>query len=152
FVKTSGQGFTLNGGKFTVVGDTDINKAFTDISKTGATVVRTWGFNEVTNSPGVPYYQSWSGSTPTVNTGADGLQNFAFSICCFSSNIFTLVLACINPRMGRKGTSSRNAKKKDKSSATNEKKLRAVWSDADEKKLLQGLVERVSRISKGGNF
>nr|ABW98497.1 unknown [Moniliophthora perniciosa] len=54
--------------------------------------------------------------------------------------------------MGRKGTSSRNAKKKDKSSATNEKKLRAVWSDADEEKLLQGLVERVSRISEGGNF
>ncbi|EEB88797.1 hypothetical protein MPER_13186 [Moniliophthora perniciosa FA553] len=54
--------------------------------------------------------------------------------------------------MGRKGTSSRNAKKKDKSSATNEKKLRAIWSHADEKNLPPRLVERVSRISKGGNF
>ena len=34
------------------------------------------GFNEVTSPNGIPYYQSWSGSTPTVNTGADGLGNF----------------------------------------------------------------------------
>lgn len=33
------------------------------------------GFNEVT-SPNGDYYQSWSGSAPTVNTGSAGLLNF----------------------------------------------------------------------------
>jgi mannan endo-1,4-beta-mannosidase len=72
-----------------------MNKAFADIAAAGSTVVRTWyaycalkscmfcvnifcdcrGFNEVTSPNGV-YYQSWSGSTPTVNTGSTGLGNF----------------------------------------------------------------------------
>ncbi|ESK89493.1 glycoside hydrolase family 5 protein [Moniliophthora roreri MCA 2997] len=108
FVKTSGQHFTLNGAKFTVVGSnsywvglsglstTDMNKAFADIAKTGATVARTWGFHEVTKSPGVPYYQSWSGSTPTVNTGADGLQNFDKVVAAAKANGLRLIVALTN--------------------------------------------------------
>ena len=53
FVKVSGQRFTLNGSKYALVGHnaywlaqlgstTDINAAFADIAKTGATTVRTW--------------------------------------------------------------------------------------------------------------
>ncbi|KAG6919061.1 hypothetical protein DXG01_009314 [Tephrocybe rancida] len=53
----------------------NINAAFADIAKAGVTTLRTWGFNEVT-SPNGNYYQSWSGSTPTINTGSTGLQNF----------------------------------------------------------------------------
>lgn len=53
----------------------NMNKSFADIAGSGATVVRTWGFNEVTAQNGV-FYQSWSGATPTVNLGATGLQNF----------------------------------------------------------------------------
>ncbi|ESK80748.1 hypothetical protein Moror_2957 [Moniliophthora roreri MCA 2997] len=49
--------------------------------------------------------------------------------------------------MGKKGTSSINAKKK-----ANEKKPCAVWSEADEENLLKGLVEHQSRISEGGDF
>lgn len=87
FVSVSGQKFTLNGNPFTVVGENsywvglmgfsvaNMNKAFADISGSGATVVRTWGFNEVTAQNGV-FYQSWSGATPAVNLGATGLQNF----------------------------------------------------------------------------
>ncbi|KAK7435529.1 hypothetical protein VKT23_019651 [Stygiomarasmius scandens] len=87
FVKTSGTGFTLNGKKFTVVGansywvglfglsSSDMDKAFADIAASGATTVRTWGFNEVT-SPNGNYYQSWSGGKATINTGSTGLQNF----------------------------------------------------------------------------
>jgi len=33
------------------------------------------GFHEVTSPDGI-YYQSWSGSTPTISTGSTGLQNF----------------------------------------------------------------------------
>ena len=86
----------------------DMNAAFADIAKTGATTVRTWyivlyiistlnsgadlifletnvyydcrGFNEITsassNGATTNYYQIWSSSTPTINTGLTGLQNF----------------------------------------------------------------------------
>jgi mannan endo-1,4-beta-mannosidase len=93
-VKTSGQKFTLNGSTFTVVGSnsywvglaglssTEIDQSFADIAATGATTVRTWGFNEVTSIPSAPYayYQSWSGSTPTVNTGSQGLASFGIPL------------------------------------------------------------------------
>ncbi|KAG8761311.1 hypothetical protein FRC12_009425 [Ceratobasidium sp. 428] len=86
FVKTSGQKFTLNGSKFTVVGSnaywmaqlssaTDISTAFNDLKTAGFTTLRTWGFNDVT-SPSGTYYQLWNGKTATLNTGASGLGKF----------------------------------------------------------------------------
>ncbi|KZP21678.1 glycoside hydrolase family 5 protein [Athelia psychrophila] len=87
YVKTSGQKFTLNGSTYTVVGANaywvglmgysvaDMNKAFADIAATGATTVRTLGFNEETVASG-DYYQLWTNGVPTVNTGATGLENF----------------------------------------------------------------------------
>ncbi|KAF5323251.1 hypothetical protein D9619_013508 [Psilocybe cf. subviscida] len=110
FVKTSGTQFTLNGSKFTVVGTnsywvglsglstSDMNKAFADIASWGATVVRTWGFNEVTSAPGgnYAYYQIWSGSTPTVNTGANGLQNFDNVVAAAKANGIRLIVALTN--------------------------------------------------------
>ncbi|KAJ1304402.1 hypothetical protein OPQ81_005551 [Rhizoctonia solani] len=86
FVKTSGQRFTLDGQKFTVVGsnaywipqlsnNADITKAFDDLKNAGFTTLRTWGFNDVT-SPSGTYYQIWNGKTATLNTGADGLGRF----------------------------------------------------------------------------
>ncbi|KAF9482636.1 CEL4b mannanase [Pholiota conissans] len=104
FVKASGTAFSLNGSKFTVVGEnsywvglmgystTDMNKAFADIASAGSTVVRTWGFNEVTSPNGI-YYQSWSGSTPTVNTGASGLANFDNVIAAAKANGIRLIVA-----------------------------------------------------------
>ncbi|QRV79289.1 Cellulase (glycosyl hydrolase family 5 protein) [Ceratobasidium sp. AG-Ba] len=86
FVKTSGQQFTLDGSRFTVVGSNaywmaqlptsaDITTAFNDLKNAGFTTLRTWGFNEVT-SPSGTYYQLWNGKTPTLNTGPDGLAKF----------------------------------------------------------------------------
>ncbi|KAF5317317.1 hypothetical protein D9611_003784 [Ephemerocybe angulata] len=107
FVYTSGTKFMLNGQKYTVVGsnsywvgltglsDADMNKAFSDIAAAGGTTVRTWGFNEVT-SPSGNYYQSWSGSTPTVNTGASGLQNFDRVIEAAKANGLKLIVALTN--------------------------------------------------------
>ncbi|KAJ4488580.1 glycoside hydrolase [Lentinula lateritia] len=108
FVKTSGTHFTLNGNPFTVVGansywvglmnyDTaDMNTAFADIAATGATTVRTWGFNEVTTPDGVAYYQSWSGSTPTVNTGANGLENFDNVVAIAKAHGLRLIVTLTN--------------------------------------------------------
>jgi mannan endo-1,4-beta-mannosidase len=39
----------------------------------GMRVVRTWAFNDVTSCSGI-HFQCWSGSTATINTGANGLQ------------------------------------------------------------------------------
>ncbi|KAJ3853093.1 glycoside hydrolase superfamily, partial [Lentinula lateritia] len=108
FVKTSGTHFTLNGEPFTVVGansywvglmnyDTaDMNTAFADIAATGATTVRTRGFNEVTTPDGVAYYQSWSGSTPTVNTGANGLENFDNVVAIAKAHGLRLIVTLTN--------------------------------------------------------
>ncbi|KII92481.1 glycoside hydrolase family 5 protein [Plicaturopsis crispa FD-325 SS-3] len=107
FVKTSGQKFTLDGETFTVVGansywvglmglsSDNMNAAFADIAATGATTVRTWGFNEVTSPNGI-YYQSWSGSTPTVNTGATGLENFDLVVAAAKANGLRLIVALTN--------------------------------------------------------
>ncbi|KAF8199076.1 CEL4b mannanase [Pholiota molesta] len=107
FVKASGTAFTLNGSKFTVVGENsywvgltglstaNMNKAFADIAAAGSTVVRTWGFNEVTSPNGV-YYQSWSGSTPTVNTGSTGLGNFDNVVAAAKANGLRLIVALTN--------------------------------------------------------
>ncbi|KAJ3879236.1 glycoside hydrolase [Lentinula edodes] len=108
FVKTSGIHFTLNNEPFTVVGANaywvglmnygvaDMNTAFHDIAATGASVVRTWGFNEVTTPDGVAYYQSWSGSTPTVNLGTNGLENFDNVVAAAKANGLRLIVTLTN--------------------------------------------------------
>ncbi|KAF8883320.1 CEL4b mannanase [Gymnopilus junonius] len=107
FVKTSGTKFTLNGSTYTVVGGNsywmgliglstaNMNAAFADIAKAGGTTVRTWGFNEVT-SPNGNYYQSWSGSTPTINYGATGLENFDNVVAAAKANGIRLIVALTN--------------------------------------------------------
>ncbi|KAG6860679.1 hypothetical protein C0995_008671 [Termitomyces sp. Mi166 len=107
FVTTSGTRFAVNGQPYTVVGGNsywmgliglgvdNMNKAFADIAAAGGTTVRTWGFNEVT-SPNGEYYQIWSGSTPTINTGATGLQNFDNVVAAAKANGIRLIVALTN--------------------------------------------------------
>ncbi|CAE6430611.1 unnamed protein product [Rhizoctonia solani] len=106
FVKTSGTKFTLNGSTFTVVGSNaywmaqlsstaDITQAFTDLKNAGVTTLRTWGFNDVT-SPSGTYYQLWSGSTATVNTGADGLAKFDTVVAAAKAAGIRLIVALTN--------------------------------------------------------
>ncbi|KAG8933833.1 hypothetical protein FRC02_011068 [Tulasnella sp. 418] len=106
FVTRSGQKFAVGGQTYTCVGTnaywlaqlgstTDINAAFADIAKSGATTVRTWGFNEVT-SPSGTYYQSWSGSTATVNTGSNGLAKFDTVVSAAKANGLKLIVALTN--------------------------------------------------------
>ncbi|KAG6840902.1 hypothetical protein C0991_003363 [Blastosporella zonata] len=73
----------------------NMNAAFADIAKAGGTTVRTWGFNEVTSASG-NYYQSWSGSTPTINTGSTGLQNFDNVVAAAKANGIRLIVALTN--------------------------------------------------------
>ncbi|KAJ3746679.1 mannanase [Lentinula detonsa] len=108
FVKTSGTQFTLNDKPFTVVGANaywvglmnydiaDMNTAFADIASTGATAVRTLGFNEVTTPDGVAYYQSWNGSTPTINFGDNGLENFDNVVAAAKAHGLRLIITLTN--------------------------------------------------------
>ncbi|KAJ7110637.1 mannanase [Mycena epipterygia] len=105
FVTTSGTKFMLNGAKYTVVGSnaywpallgyssTDIDKAFADIAASGATTVR--GFNEVTSPTGV-YFHFWSGSTATVNTGANGLGALDVLIASAKAHGIRVIIALTN--------------------------------------------------------
>ncbi|KAI0355647.1 mannanase [Trametes cingulata] len=107
FVKVSGQKFVLNGQTFPLVGansywvglmgysTAQMNQAFADIAKTGATTVRTWGFNDVTTPNGI-YYQLWQNGKATVNTGATGLQNFDNVIAAAKANGIRLIVALTN--------------------------------------------------------
>ncbi|KAG8711813.1 hypothetical protein FRC11_001769 [Ceratobasidium sp. 423] len=61
----------------------------------GLTVVRTWGFNDVTSASGT-YYQLWSGSTATVNTGADGLAKFDTVVAAAKAAGIRLIVALTN--------------------------------------------------------
>ncbi|KAG9046154.1 hypothetical protein FS837_004949 [Tulasnella sp. UAMH 9824] len=107
FVSTSGPRFKLNGSTYTVVGSNaywlaqfpatqaDLDQAFADIAATGATTVRTWGFNEVT-SPSGTYYQIWNGATPTINYGADGLAKFDKVVASAKAHGLKLIVALTN--------------------------------------------------------
>ncbi|KAF9234130.1 glycoside hydrolase family 5 protein [Melanogaster broomeanus] len=107
FVKAKGQAFTLDGEPYTVFGSNsywvglmgyttdEMNTAFQNIAATGATTVRTLGFNEVT-TPSGDYYQLWNGSTPTINYGATGLQNFDNVIAAAKANGIRLIISLTN--------------------------------------------------------
>ncbi|KAB5590762.1 mannan endo-1,4-beta-mannosidase A [Ceratobasidium theobromae] len=106
FVKTSGQEFTLDGQRFTVVGSNaywmaqlsttaDMTTAFNDLKNAGFTTLRTWGFNEVT-SPSGTYYNLWSGSTPTLNTGSNGLGKFDTVVAQAKAAGIRLIVALTN--------------------------------------------------------
>ncbi|EJF65264.1 CEL4a mannanase [Dichomitus squalens LYAD-421 SS1] len=107
FVGVSGQKFTLNGQTFPLVGansywvglmgysTSDMNKAFSDIAATGATTVRTWGFNDVTTANGI-YYQLWQNGKATVNTGSTGLGNFDNVVAAAKANGLRLIVSLTN--------------------------------------------------------
>ncbi|KIY61398.1 glycoside hydrolase family 5 protein [Cylindrobasidium torrendii FP15055 ss-10] len=111
YVKTSGTKFTLDGKVFTPVGQnsywvglssyntTVMDLAFKDMTAVGATVVRTWGFNEVVGGPaydGQIYYQNWNGTTPAINTGSDGLASFDNVVATAKANNVKLIVALTN--------------------------------------------------------
>ncbi|KAG8953484.1 hypothetical protein FRC04_002326 [Tulasnella sp. 424] len=108
YVKTSGQKFTVNGGTYFLVGENawwmftlasqaDMDKAFADIAATGATTVRTWGFNEVVGScpsGNTVCFQTWSGSTPTIQTSA--LTKFDQIVASAKSHGLRLIVPLTN--------------------------------------------------------
>ncbi|KAG6823803.1 hypothetical protein H0H92_008998 [Tricholoma furcatifolium] len=93
----NGEVYTVVGGNAYWMGLTgltlaEMEQAFADIAAAGGTTVRTWGFNEVTSASG-DYYQLWTGSTPTINTGSTGLENFDNVVTAAKANGIRLIVA-----------------------------------------------------------
>ncbi|KAH7912403.1 glycoside hydrolase family 5 protein [Hygrophoropsis aurantiaca] len=107
YVQASGQGFTLDGETYTVFGGnsywvgltelstTDMDTTFENIAAYGGTTVRTWGFNDVLTPYG-DYYQLWNGSTPTINYGATGLENFDNVVASAKAHGIRLIVTLTN--------------------------------------------------------
>jgi len=107
FVKTNGQKFSLNGADYVVAGtnaywlaqqtNADIDTAFSDIANAGLTTVRTWGFNDVTSPQEYgAYYQLWTGSTATFNTGAYGISRFDYVVESAANHGIRLIVTLTN--------------------------------------------------------
>lgn len=72
-----------------------IQQAFAEIAQAGTTIVRTWGFNDVTSASGT-YYQLWNGATPTINTGSTGLGQFDIVVAQAKAAGIRLVVPLVN--------------------------------------------------------
>ncbi|KAL5521363.1 hypothetical protein ACEPAG_9289 [Sanghuangporus baumii] len=107
FVTTSGQKFSLDGEDFIAAGtnaywlaqesDADIDTALSDIENAGLTVVRTWGFNDVTSPQNYgAYYQLWSNGVATFNTGDYGISRFDAVVASAEAHGLKLIVALMN--------------------------------------------------------
>ncbi|KAI8934548.1 hypothetical protein NX059_008247 [Plenodomus lindquistii] len=56
--------------------DNDVDVIMGHLATSGQKILRIWGFNDVKSVPGsgTVYFQAFSGSSATINTGANGLQ------------------------------------------------------------------------------
>lgn len=71
----------------------------TDNLQTGLKVLRVWGFNDVTSTPGsgTVWFQSFvSGASPVINTGADGLQRLDYVVQSAEAHGISLIINFVN--------------------------------------------------------
>lgn len=68
------------------------------LQTSGHKILRVWGFNDVNNTPGsgTVWYQSLSGSTPTINTGANGLQRLDYVVKSAEAHGIKLIINFVN--------------------------------------------------------
>jgi mannan endo-1,4-beta-mannosidase len=67
--------------------------------QTGLKVLRVWGFNDVATIPaaGTVWFQSFvSGESPTINTGADGLQRLDYVVQSAEAHGVSLIINFVN--------------------------------------------------------
>lgn len=68
------------------------------LQTSGLKILRVWGFNDVNNIPssGTVWYQSLSGTTPTINTGANGLQRLDYVVKSAEAHGIKLIINFVN--------------------------------------------------------
>lgn len=78
--------------------DNDVNVIMGHLAASKQKILRVWGFNDVTTIPssGTVYFQSFSGSTATINTGANGLQRLDAVVKAAEKNGIKLIINFVN--------------------------------------------------------
>ena len=77
----------------------DLEVQSTNLKKTGLKVLRVWGFNDVASVPGsgTVWFQSFvKGSTPTINTGSNGLQRLDYVVKSAEAHGISLIINFVN--------------------------------------------------------
>ncbi|RPB05406.1 glycoside hydrolase, partial [Choiromyces venosus 120613-1] len=107
-VTRSGTEFRLNWRRFYFVGSNaywlpmlenqaDVNNALDRVKVSGMKVLRIRGFADLTSGSGsTTAFQIWSGSAPTVNTGANGLQRLDYIVSAARARNIRLVIPLVN--------------------------------------------------------
>ncbi|KAK7701850.1 hypothetical protein SLS64_009984 [Diaporthe eres] len=76
----------------------DVDLVMSHLQTSGLKILRVWGFNDVNTTPGsgTVWYQSLSGSTPTINTGANGLQRLDYVVKSAEAHGIKLIINFVN--------------------------------------------------------
>lgn len=78
--------------------DNDVNVIMGHLAASMQKILRVWGFNDVKTIPsaGIVYFQSFSGSTATINTGANGLRRLDAVVTSAEKNGIKLIINFVN--------------------------------------------------------
>lgn len=78
--------------------DNDVDVIMGHLQTAGHKILRIWGFNDVKTVPGsgTVYFQSFSGSTATINTGANGLQRLDAVVKAAEKHGIKLIINFVN--------------------------------------------------------
>ncbi|KAI0591566.1 Endo-beta-mannanase [Pyrenophora tritici-repentis] len=78
--------------------DSDVDSIMGHLANSGLRILRIWGFNDVETIPsaGTIYFQSFSGSSATINTGADGLQRLDAVVNSAEKHGIKLIINFVN--------------------------------------------------------
>ena len=105
----SGTQFTINGetGYFAgtnsywisfLTNNADVDTVMSQLQSSGLKVLRVWGFNDATSTPGsgTVWFQSFAGNTPTINTGANGLERLDYVVQSAEAHGIKLIINFVN--------------------------------------------------------
>jgi mannan endo-1,4-beta-mannosidase len=78
--------------------DHDVDVIMGHLATSGQKILRIWGFNDVKSIPGsgTVYFQYFSGSTATINTGANGLQRLDAVVKSAEKHGIKLIINFVN--------------------------------------------------------
>ncbi|KAI1818192.1 glycoside hydrolase family 5 protein [Poronia punctata] len=109
FPSTSGLEFQIDGktGYFAgtnaywigfLTNDADVDKTLDELQEAGLKILRVWGFNDVTSTPGsgTVWFQKLSAGGSTINTGEDGLQRLDYVVQAAEKRGIKLIINFVN--------------------------------------------------------
>lgn len=74
----------------------DVDLVMGHLQTAGLKILRVWGFNDVASPSDNVWFQSFSGSEPTINTGANGLQRLDYVVSSAEAHGIKLIINFVN--------------------------------------------------------